>query len=261
MNTPTRISEHRLLGVRFHQVTRQLLMDEITQAANTNTRKIICNINIHALNTACKDTEFKSIINHSDLVFVDGAGVSLGASLAGIQAGERLTPADWIDELLANCADRHWPIYWLGDTEEVGSDFEQKILAKHPNCLFAGRHHGFFHKEGADNDAVVAHINASNARILLIGMSMPIQEKWLWRNQHRLNPAVLLPVGGLARIYTGRIRRGPRWITNHGFEWLYRLTVQPRYTWKRYLIGNPLFILRVLAERLGLKRYNAQSNQ
>ena len=81
-------------------------------------------------------------------------------------------------------------------------------------------------------------------------MSMPIQEKWIWANRERLAPPVRLALGGLARIMTGHIRRGPRWMTDHGLEWLYRLGVQPRYTWRRYLLGNPLFLLRILGWKL-----------
>lgn len=239
-----------LAGVRIHRVDRRGVLAQAVAAIESGSGGNISNVNIHAMNTAWCDPHFREILNASDLVFVDGAGVRLGARLVGCPVGERLTPADWIDDLLDICALRDWPVFWLGDTDEVGEAFERCLRARHPKLQLAGRHHGFFAKSGPESDAVVAQINASGAKLLMVGMSMPIQEKWIWDNRDRLRPPVRLPLGGLARIVTGHIRRGPRWLTDNGLEWLYRLCVQPRYTWQRYLIGNPLFLIRIVGWRV-----------
>ncbi len=241
-----------MLGVKFHVVDRAGLLDAIARAVETGRGGIINNVNVHAMNLAYCDAELREILNASDLVFVDGAGILLGAAIAGIRVTERLTPADWVDDLFALCAARGWPVFHVGDIAEVGEDFRLELTRRHPSCRLVGCHHGYFQKTGPESDAVVAAINASGAKVLLVGMSMPIQEKWVWANRHRLKPPVILAVGALARTYTGHIRRGPPWMTRSGLEWLYRLTVQPGYTWRRYLIGNPLFLWRVLSNRLGL---------
>ncbi len=241
-----------ILGVRIHIINRADLLSAIARAVTTGRGGTINNVNVHAINMAYRDPEFRAILNACDLVFVDGFGVQLGACIAGVQRGERLTPADWADDLFRLGAERKWPIFWLGDTDEVGADFVRELARRHPDCPLAGYHHGFFVKNGPESDAVVETINASGAQILLVGMSMPIQEKWVWANRQRLRPPVRLALGGLARIYTGHIKRGPRWMTQYGLEWLYRLAVQPRYTWRRYLLGNPLFLWRVLLSRLRL---------
>lgn len=241
----------QLLGVNIHPVNQAALLAALDGAARTAQPGLFANVNVHAMNLACQDPEFRAILNSAQLVFVDGFGVSLGAKLAGVAVGERLTPADWIDVWLAHCAEHQWSVFWLGDTEAVGADFERNLRQRHPQCRLVGRHHGFFAKTGPESAAVVAQINASGAQVLLVGMSMPIQEKWLWAHRMELQPAVRLAVGGLARIYTGHIRRGPKWMTDYGLEWLFRLAMQPRYTWRRYLIGNPLFIFRVMAQRCG----------
>jgi N-acetylglucosaminyldiphosphoundecaprenol N-acetyl-beta-D-mannosaminyltransferase len=82
---------------------------------------------------------------------------------------------------------------------------------------------------------------------------MPLQEKWLLENWTALNVNVALPIGAAFDYLAGRTYRAPRWMTDHGFEWLGRLIVEPERLWRRYLIGNPLFIWRVVAERLGYK--------
>ncbi|CAG1010654.1 N-acetylglucosaminyldiphosphoundecaprenol N-acetyl-beta-D-mannosaminyltransferase [Burkholderiales bacterium] len=244
----------KLLGVRIHSVGLVGVLAQIERCVQGNKGGLIANVNIHAMNLAWNDIRYRQILNTADLVFVDGAGVVLGAKIAGVTVGDRITPADWIDALLEICTRRDWPIYWLGDTEEVGEAFELRVRARHPQCPFAGRSQGFFDHYGEAGEALARRIRDSGARVLLVGMSMPLQEKWIARHLPTLGPMACLAVGGLARIYTGHIRRGPRWMTDHGLEWLYRLTMQPGYTWRRYLLGNPAFILRVLLCRLGLMR-------
>lgn len=242
----------KLMGVRIDSVRRSELLARIVSAVELGSGGTFSNVNVHALNIAWTDAEFRSILNRSDLVFVDGFGALLGARLSRIPIGERLTPADWIDELFDICVQRRWGIFWLGDTEQVGADFERELASRHPMCLLAGRYHGFFEKTGAANDAVVNMINQSGARIVLVGMGMPLQEKWISANRHRLQAPVHLSVGGLARIYTGAIPRGPRWMTDNGLEWLFRLAMQPRHTWRRYVIGNPLFLTRLALIRMAI---------
>jgi N-acetylglucosaminyldiphosphoundecaprenol N-acetyl-beta-D-mannosaminyltransferase len=240
--------------VRIDLAGRGTIFDTVGRLVEGGQGGLIANVNVHAMNLAWKDEKFRAVLNAADLVFVDGAGVVLGARIAGLEVGPRLTPADWIDELLELCARRNWPLYWLGDTTEVCEAFIARVRERHPACPIAGAHHGFFAKTGAESESVAKAVVGSGARIALIGMSMPIQEKWIDAHREALRPVVCLAVGGLARIYTGHIRRGPRWMTDHGLEWLYRLAMQPGYTWRRYLLGNPLFLARAFLARIGCLR-------
>lgn len=243
-----------LLGVRIDRADRAAVFDTLARLVERGAGGLVANVNVHAMNLAWQDPAFRNILNRAELVFVDGAGVVLGAKIAGREVGPRLTPADWIDELFAVCTQRHWPVYWLGDTSEVAAAFVARVHAKHPGCPIAGMHHGYFAKSGEESARVARDLAASGACIALVGMSMPIQEKWIDAHRKLLGPVVCLAVGGLARIYTGHIRRGPRWMTDHGLEWLYRLAMQPGYTWRRYLLGNPLFLARAFLARIGCLR-------
>ncbi|MGB0664948.1 MAG: WecB/TagA/CpsF family glycosyltransferase [Pontibacterium sp.] len=231
-------------GVRYHVVKRQGIFDQIKYAAETGEGGNITNVNIHAMNLAYTDDYFRNILNSSDLVFVDGAGVKLGCKIAKLPVGQRLTPADWLEEMFEMCAKYNWPIFLLGDTDQMGENFEKAMAERYPDCPFAGRHHGFFDRDGEENEEVVRQINESGAKIILVGMSMPIQEKWIWDNKDKLNAPVRLATGAFHQIFTGDIDRAPKWVTDNGFEWLYRLAMQP-HTWRRYILGNPLFMWRV----------------
>ncbi|WP_051560107.1 WecB/TagA/CpsF family glycosyltransferase [Marinobacterium jannaschii] len=233
-----------LIGIRYDVVDRKGLFSAIKYAAEHRQSRNILNVNIHAMNLAYRDAQLSEVLDKADMVFVDGTGVKLGCQLARMPVGDRMTPMDWLPELFEHCAEHQWPVFLLGDTEEMGRRFAAALKARVPDCPFAGYHHGFFSREGEENERVIEQINRSGARILLVGMSMPIQEKWIAENASRLNPSVRLATGAFHRVYSGDILRGPKWMTDNGLEWLYRLCVQPQ-TWRRYILGNPLFLWRV----------------
>ena len=235
-----------LLSINYHVINQSELFDVISNQIQHNEPINIYNLNIHALNLTFNDPEFKQVLNLGDLVFVDGMGVKIGAKLLGLEVGQRMTPMDWLDDLFELCAQNHWSIFLLGDEHEQGCAFEKKLKERHPNCVLAGFHHGFFSRKGEENQQVIDLINRSQASIVLVGMSMPIQEKWIAENARYLNAPVKIATGAFHRVYTGNIARGPKWMTDNGLEWLYRLFVEPKKTWRRYVLGNPLFLYRIL---------------
>ena len=119
----------------------------------------------------------------------------------------------------------------------------------------AGAQHGYFDKspDSVENEAVLQAINATRPDILLVGLGMPLQERWLMENWDRIEAKVALPVGALFDYLAGEFPRAPRWMTDHGLEWLGRLIIEPRRLWRRYLLGNPRFLWQVLKQRWGLR--------
>lgn len=106
----------------------------------------------------------------------------------------------------------------------------------------AGSHHGYFKAE--DNAQIIAQINQSGADICLVAMGSPVQEQWLLDHANQLQCATALAVGGLFDFYSGKIPRAPRWLRELGFEWVWRLIQEPGTKFKRYVIGNPVFLFR-----------------
>lgn len=99
---------------------------------------------------------------------------------------------------------------------------------------------------------VIEKINKVRPNILLVGFGMPVQEYWLQENWEKIDTNIALTGGAVFDYLSGELRRAPRWMTDHGLEWLGRLIIEPRRLWKRYIIGLPLFFLRVLLFKLGL---------
>lgn len=239
----------RLLGVSIHSTPLKRVLSHISDSIQQGHRSIISNVNVHAMNIAYQEARFRRFLNEdSDLVFCDGMGVRLGARMTGQHIDYRYTPPDWIDDLCQVCVENDFSLFLLGSRKQVVEEAAASLKDRFPTLKIAGTQDGFFDKDpnSTENKAVVETINATNPDILLVAFGMPMQEYWLEENWDRLNARIALPVGALFDYITGEVLRAPRWITDNGLEWLARLVIEPRRLWRRYVIGNPLFIYRVL---------------
>lgn len=240
-----------LLKTRFHKVNVQQLVEYIVAAAKDSKKAIVGNVNIKAMNLAWELPWYRDFLNKSNLVFCDGFGVLLGAKLCGyaLSSEHRMTPPDFIEDLILNCQQQNISIFLLAGKPGVTDKAIAKFKAIAPNLQIQG-HHGYFAKSGAENDAVIAKINSFKPGILYVGFGMPMQEKWILDNLDRLEAGVLLPMGACLDFYTDTVYRGPRWMTDRGLEWLSRLFVEPKRLWQRYILGNPIFLYRAIAQSI-----------
>jgi N-acetylglucosaminyldiphosphoundecaprenol N-acetyl-beta-D-mannosaminyltransferase len=176
----------------------------------------------------------------------------LAARMLGRRIPARITYADWIWRLADFAAAEGFSLYFLGARPGVAQEAARRLRERYPGLRIVGVRHGYFdHSAGsAENEAVLEEINDAAPDILLVGLGMPLQEIWLTQNRHRLDANVALSGGAVFDNVSRRVRRGPRILTERSFEWLARLIEEPRRLWRRYLLGNPLFLLRVLRQLL-----------
>ena len=240
-----RIPKKTFLGIGISVTGHADVIRFITQTARARGKALVNNVNAHAMNIAYGNARFAAILNDSEIVFCDGFGVKALARLSGICLGERMTPRDWIDELIARCAQERLSLYFLGCEDKVVRAFADEAARRHPTAIIAGCHHGYFDTQGEDNRSVIKAINDSGADVVLVGMGMPRQEIWAHEALRELDHGVVLAVGALFKVYTGIEKPCPGWVSRCGFEWLWRLAHEPLRLARRYLIGNAALILRV----------------
>lgn len=246
-----------ILGNKVHPLTTDTLHERIAGFIADAQHALVLNVNVHCLNLAFHDQTLRKFLNSADIVFCDGAGVVLGAKILGYTIPYRITYADWTWQLAEFAEPRGFTFFFLGAKPGVAEKAAGRLKERYPHLRIVGAHHGYFDKtlDSAENKAIIAAINAVNPNILLVGLGMPTQEKWLMENWSRIDANVALTGGAVFDYVSGELRRGPKWMTDHGLEWLARLLIEPRRLWKRYLFGNPLFFYRVLKQRLGLLRF------
>jgi N-acetylglucosaminyldiphosphoundecaprenol N-acetyl-beta-D-mannosaminyltransferase len=235
-----------VLGVNFHKLDVKDLLHYVIVQANLPKKTVIGNVNVRAMNFAYELSWYQNFLNKSDLVFCDGFGVLLGANCCGhaLNSTHRMTCPDFIEDLAQSCADSQTSIYLLAGKPGVVDQAIQKLTQITPGLRIRG-HHGYFDKQGLENDWVIDEINQFKPDILYIGFGMPLQEKWIIDNMDRIDAKVFFPLGACLDFYTGSIYRGPKVMTDMGLEWLTRLVTEPHRLWSRYIIGNPLFFYRI----------------
>ena len=134
-------------------------------------------------------------------------------------------------------------LYLLGARPGIAAAAGEQMRRRFAALELAGARDGYFSED--EEPAVIEAVNASGADILLVAFGAPRQDLWLARHRAALSARVCMGVGGLFDFYSGRVRRAPAWMRELGLEWAYRLLQEPGRMWRRYVIGNPLFLLRV----------------
>jgi N-acetylglucosaminyldiphosphoundecaprenol N-acetyl-beta-D-mannosaminyltransferase len=235
-----------VLGTTFHKLRVKDLINYVISQASLPQKTVVGNVNVRAMNFAYDLPWYRKFLNQSDLVFCDGFGVLLGAKCCGhsLDSTHRMTCPDFIEDLAQACASTNTSIYLLAGKPGVVDQAIQKLTQIAPSLDIQG-HHGYFDKQGLENDRIIQAINQFQPDILYVGFGMPLQEQWIVDNMDRIDAKVFLPLGACLDFYTGTIDRGPKILTNMGLEWLTRLFTEPRRLWSRYMIGNPLFFYRL----------------
>ncbi len=204
-------------------------------------------VNAHVVNQSRELPELAAALKRADLIYCDGYGVRLAARVLRLSVPHRMTGADWIWGLAELCERSGKSLYLLGSEPPIARQAADTLRQAHPKLEVTGAHHGFFGLESPHHERVIEDIHARRPDILLVGMGTPKQELWVDRYAERSQVPVVWTVGALFDYVSGRTPRAPRWLADNGLEWMFRLGVEPRRMWRRYLLGNPVFLARVMA--------------
>jgi len=241
-----------LLGVNVHAIMLDQLIDFIVQSCLDHHKAIVAYVNIYSMNLAYHLSWFRDFLNACDRVFCDGFGVKWAAQFLYRTDMYRCTPPDWIPLLARKFARHHLTMYFLGAKPGITEKAAAELIDQTPGLKVVGMHHGYFDKssESGEQQAIIDEINRLRPNLLVLGFGMPAQERWIMDHWTELDVDVALPAGALFDYMAGEVYRAPLWMTDHGLEWLGRLLIEPRRLWKRYLVGNPLFVWRVLIQKM-----------
>lgn len=250
----THLDRIRLLGIQITDCTASELNTYICDTVAAGRREVVLNVNIHCMNLAWRLPWLRAYLNEAPVVFCDGDGVRLGARLAGRRIREKITYSRWIWDMarVSEASGHRW--YFVGGRPNVAAEAARRLRELFPGLQVVGCRSGYF--AGRDEiDAVVADINRQAPHVLIVGMGMPLQERWLRDHLGRLRVNVALTGGAVFDYVSGSTRMTPTFFFRFKLEWFYRLLMEPRRLFWRYAVGNPLFLARViLYEVLGIRR-------
>jgi N-acetylglucosaminyldiphosphoundecaprenol N-acetyl-beta-D-mannosaminyltransferase len=224
------------------------VLQTITGWASEQQSRRVMYVNAHVVNQARAKPGLAEALRRADLVYCDGYGVRLAARVLGSPVPFRMTGADWIWALARLCELAGHGLYLLGSEPPLAKEAASRLRRQCPQLEVCGAHHGFFDLDSPHNQRVIEDINEQRPRIVLVGMGTPKQELWVDRYGSQLDGAVVWTVGSLFDFVSGHKPRAPRWLADNGLEWIFRLAIEPHRMWRRYLLGNPVFLRMVLTE-------------
>jgi N-acetylglucosaminyldiphosphoundecaprenol N-acetyl-beta-D-mannosaminyltransferase len=230
------------MGVSFVDQGFGAAVADLSEALKGPHGQTVFFANAATLNIAHNDDSYRHALNSASFMFGDGTGVRWAAKVRGFKLQANLNGTDIVPELIQ--ANPGLRVYLLGGTEEMLGRAVRGFAKLYPKTRLVGWRNGYFDHE--DCAEVVDEINAAAPQLLLVGFGNPLQERWIAANRRRLKVPLTAAVGGLFAYWAGTLDRAPRLYRNLGMEWVHILLRQPHKA-SRYLIGNPLFLMRMLA--------------
>ena len=197
-------------------------------------------MNAHCCNVMLSDPQYAKAVRSADVLLPDGLGIALAAKMTGQSLTANLNGTDLVPALLAEAANHGKSVFLFGGKPGTAERAARTLQSTIPHLIVAGTRDGY--ANAADEDAVVAHINASKADIVLVALGVPMQELWLHRNVRRLNADLTMGVGAALDFLAGNVVRAPKIVRQAKSEWIWRLAMEPRRLAKRYLVGNATFL-------------------
>jgi N-acetylglucosaminyldiphosphoundecaprenol N-acetyl-beta-D-mannosaminyltransferase len=252
--------KRNLLGVLVDAIDYDAAVHRVLAAAAARRSLTVSALAVHGVMEAVADPEMRHRINALDLVTPDGQPVrwALNAlhrtGLADRCYGPTLT---W--RVCEAAADAGRPVYLYGSTPQVVTLLERNLRRRLPGLVVAGASPSAFARVApSELDEIARRIEASGARIVLVGLGCPRQEVFAYEMRHRLALPVLA-VGAAFDYHAGLRREPPAWVQRWGLQWVWRLLEDPRRLWRRYLTTNPSFVVAVLLQASRLWRPDPQA--
>ena len=249
-----RANRAELLGLSFDAVTMETAVARCLEACRApRASHTVVTANASHLCMMRRDPELALACHAAYLTVADGMSVVWALRAAGRPVPERVAGVDLMTRLLAAAGEHRLRVYFLGARREVVARLVERSRAQYSGLEIAGFRDGYFGPD--DHLGIVEEIRASGAHMLFVGMPSPFKETWCERHRGRLEVPVIMGVGGSFDVLAGFIKRAPRWVQASGLEWFWRLLIEPRKLWKRYLTTNSEFIWlagrEIIARRLG----------
>jgi exopolysaccharide biosynthesis WecB/TagA/CpsF family protein len=249
--------KRNILGVQVNAVDYEAAVEKIIQAAHDRTPFGVSALAVHGVMTGVEDPVHRYRLNHLAMVLPDGQPVRWALNIlhrAGLP--DRVCGPDTMLKVCERAAQEKLPIYLYGSRPIVLEKLSANLCAKFPSLIIAGSQPSKFRRTTPEEkQEVIEQIRASGAAITFVGLGCPRQEVWAYEYAQGLSMPILA-VGAAFDFHAGLLSKAPQVLSDLGLEWFYRLLMEPKRLWKRYLILNPLYIWMFFMQWLKLRKYD-----
>ena len=243
-----------LCGVRIDGYSFDEVLEKITlQAESKSDSRYVVTPNAQHLVTLQQDPYFREIYQSAFLSVPDGVPLLWAAKFLKTPLKNRVNGTDLFEKICEIASQRKLNIFLLGGRPGAADAVAEVLRKRHPSLLVSGTYcppYGF-----ESDDQELAKINelvkVASPHILFVGLGAPKQEKWIYENYQELNVPISIGIGVSFELVSGMVRRAPKIMQSLGLEWLFRLLMEPKRLWKRYVVGNAVFVWLVIKQKLG----------
>lgn len=245
-----------ILGVGISAINMEQALETIAGWIEKREPHYVCVCTVQTVMECQRDPALHRLVNRAGLATPDGMPLVWLGRLSGHRHMGRVYGPDLMLALGERSVEKGWRHFFYGGLEGVPEKLADTMKQRFPGLRVAGGYAPPFRPLSEEEDAaLVAKINEARPDIVWVGLGTPKQDWWVGSHVGRVSAPVLIAVGAAFDFLTGRVKQAPRWMQRSGLEWLFRLSQEPRRLWRRYLLYNPLFILLVTLQRLGIRQY------
>jgi exopolysaccharide biosynthesis WecB/TagA/CpsF family protein len=251
--------KHNVLGIRIDAVDFEAAVDKIFSAARDGRPLAVSALAVHGLMTGVLDPIHRFRLNRLDLVVPDGQPVRWALNLLyRVGLRKRVDGPALMLKTCLRAAQDGVPIFLFGGKQELLDTLSAQLLKHAPGLKIAGTRASKFRQlDPQERAELVDEIRSSGARITMVGLGCPRQEVSAFELRERLSMPILA-VGAAFNFHAGELARAPEFMQQNGLEWLFRLVLEPRRLWRRYVLLNPLYLTYLAMQKLGLRSFDPQ---
>ncbi len=245
-----------VLGVAINAVSMGKAVDACGEWIDQG-RGYVCVTGVHGVMEAQADPQFRSVLNGSLLTVPDGMPMVWVGRLQGYRGISRVYGPDFMIEICRQSVHRGYRHFLYGGGDGVAEELAERLRRRIPGVQIVGTYTPPFrplHSEELRDLQI--RVAACKPDIFWVGLSTPKQERFMAQHICCLDTKLMIGVGAGFDIHTGRVKDAPTWMKAAGLQWFHRLLQEPRRLWKRYLVNNPKFIVRIALQLSGITRYS-----
>lgn len=244
-----------ILGMRVDATTYDDACRTVLSWAGERRPRYVCVANVHMTMETYDSPEYRTVVNRADMVVPDGTPLAWMLRLMGKKRMQRVYGPTLTLHVCEAAAAAGVPVGFLGGTPDALRGIVARMKSLYPALKVPYAFSPPFRPlDKTEHDEMICQLNASDARILFVGLGCPKQERWMAEHS-REYCGVMLGVGAAFNFHAGTVRQAPAWVQRMGMEWAFRLLMEPRRLWKRYLMHNPRFLFLVTLQLLHLREY------
>jgi N-acetylglucosaminyldiphosphoundecaprenol N-acetyl-beta-D-mannosaminyltransferase len=241
----------RLCGVGIDDVNMNEAVAMVEYAIRLKSDAYAVTPNVDHVVKLQDDAEFRKLYDEADCVFADGMPLLWGAKFLGLPLKEKISGSDLFPELCRVSARKGYRLFFLGGREGAAAQAADILRKKYPGIDIAGVYSPpmGFEKDRAENEKIVRMIKEAKTDILFVGLGAPKQEKWVYCHRREYGAGISIGIGVTFEFTAGMVKRAPVWMQKAGLEWTWRLFMEPKRLWRRYLVEDTRFLSLLLREK------------